>query len=676
MITWSEPQEVTAEAIDPASTSFSEPQRSDGTEAVYFVADFDDILEAIEKFIGSAFDAPGSGDLKMALRDLAESLQGTSQFGNKTGDDGLLTGGGTIPVLGPLMRLELFHDLDEISASIGAVQESLIRHAPPQALIAPDPTGDGRQKSAPQQDETGRVSMGAVDFSIAFLNRRFRRRDGRTRFEMLWLQDREWIIDETVKYPPEGRKAAGFGTLLLRDDIDALIRRHSRPVASDDDPLEGLDEAAAYREFTSRSPDNRDTSLRRVGHGTAIIDHMAGAEPGEMDDDRPIYAVELPTSVIASPSGEQLMLPLLCGLAAIGAYSYYVPALTGLEPAIPLVMNASLAFPSGPEGAANPNADLLKKLMERFTNHGGREISLTIPAGNHLQDRVHARLPGGTSAQIQWTVPPDDRTPSIVEIFQDGDALDLEEIRIAPPGFDVADAAPCAFADTPLKQDQYSDLKLDDKVIARLGWITSASGRQSLFLKILATGHPSAERKLSPAGLWTIQLRSKREDWRLWIRRDETLADLRPAGRQSRFQDWRYEVFDEQGDFRLADDASTASGQGGVQRVGTVSALAYASGQYGITMVEGLEGSRRTANRPYRFGGVARKGRISSEAKPASAVAEESRVRGGPLAAGRYGRSTVRLAGTSIASALHARHIADTVTSAPSPTGRRVMSEF
>ena len=383
------------------------------------------------------------------------------------------------------------------------------------------------------QQIVDRKSVGVVDFSIAFLNRRFRRGGGlSTRFEMLWIQDR--TFRDPSNAPPYAG-LLGIGTLLLRTDIDALIARHTH---------DGwLDEAAAYGEFTRPGPGFRDAWVQRIGHGTAILDHMAGAEPGTEDDKRPIFGVELPTAALANTSGNLLMAPMLAGLVAIAALSYLQPLAQGQNPKAPLVMNASLAFTGGPDSPANTHAQQLASVMEALQEKGGRPVWLTVPNGNHLQDRIYGEVPAQTDARVQWMLPYDDRTISEVEILS-GQTIDTTGMALNLPGQKVELPLP-----HPLDRGTYSELVgKDGGVLARvLRPAETVSSTDMLVLSVAPTYHPSGDGPLAPAGIWNISLPARPSGWTVWVRRDETLNGFYAAGRQSRLRDGGYRRFDFKG---------------------------------------------------------------------------------------------------------------------------------
>lgn len=473
----------------------------------------------------------------------------------------------------------------------------------PDDAVADDPTaGHQALKDAlGAQPMAQSTVLGLADIGINFVHERFRQADpaggpDRSRFAMFWVMDRVLLEN-----PPPYAGALGRGTLLLGPDIDALIAAHWRGT--------GLDEDAVYRAFSRPAAGMRDAWALRTGHGTAMLDLMAGG------GSETLLGIELPSVSLTDTSG----------LAVMSLLPQALHAMMMLSPAgSAVVVNFSLAFTGGPMDGSHPLARGLGEVLALW-RAAGRNVTLTLPSGNHLQDRVHARLRSGQS--VDWVICPDDRTISVCEI------LGAKGLVVTPPGCD-----PCKVR-APGRNKQYRLMK-DGQEIARLAQGDDRPGVLRLMLFPTAGGGGP----LSPAGIWRLEV-SGAADASLWIQRDDTLSGFRPNGRQSRFRDGAYRKFANTG--RLKKSASDA---GPVARDGTLSVLATAPG---ITLAEGAErshGGRETV--PYRLSGLAPG---ANEGNAQATLAEESRSKGGPLAAAARGAGTLRLAGTSAASAIQAR---------------------
>jgi hypothetical protein len=324
------------------------------------------------------------------------------------------------------------------------------------------------------------------------------------------------------------------------------------------------------------------------------------------------------------------------------------------NPGAALVMNASLAFTGGPETKHNVHSTQLSQLMVALHQASApRQVQLFVPAGNHLQDRIFA-VAGPDP--IDWVLAPDDRTPSAIEVFQNGnDNLNFDRICVAPPG-----AAPICLEGADLPQPgEFVDLVADGTAILRLGRPIDQT-RDYLVLKARATASWDPAVPVSPSGIWRLTFVAQQRETRLWIRRDDRLEGFRPGGRQSRFLDGAYMIFDGKGDFirtGMSPGARVSRDQTGSVFLG---AQAPGNSVSGIGGIEGPNGPKGA--QVYRFSGR----RIAA---PLANVqrAEETRALGGPVAAGRLGLAAARPPGTSIASALAARFAANVPLSGRRP---------
>ena len=507
-------------------------------------------------------------------------------------------------------------------------------------------------KALLKAQEKAEVALGVADTSIAFAHHRFRKvgpsGEHLTRFKMLWIQDRLRRND-----PSSYSGIFAFGTLLLESDINDPFAAHTHNGA--------LDEKAVYAEFASVRNFGRDLWSLEAGHGTTVLDLMGGAVPGEEGSDRPIYGVELPTAVVADTSGGLFHGPLVAGLATISLMFLI------MSPSAAVVMNASMGFVGGPHGGKrcrgkeHPTAHALARLLRISNNLTGRDMRLTLPSGNRLQDQLFAE-----GSNVTWVVPPNDRTASSLEIWLDGfetwSAVGNFKFSVRAPG---AKAAELDVAPSP---GTYRGLMMDGQEVGRLYRISvPGSVEDHLKFVVYPTHSFDPVQRISPAGFWEIS--TFETNALFWSLRDDTLSGLPEAGQQARLRAGPYRKFEALGDFETTSDF----GRRGVRRDGSLSVLATpdrsSSGgtKDAPIVVSEWEGSRHETAVDYRYSGLDldlvehENGGTSQEAsfKPR---AEVWRALGGALAARRTGRWTVRLAGTSMASAIFARHIADQMT--------------
>ena len=524
----------------------------------------------------------------------------------------LPTGPGTeTKAVGPIFTPEAFDD----SANSRASQQAALA-----AVLAP-------------ADAT-KVALGCIDTSIAFVNARFRKvapegGPDRTRFEMLWIQGR------ALKTPGPFSAILRAGTLLLRQDIDALIAKHWSKGR--------LDEAAVYAEFTAPPAGHADLWSMRGGHGTTVLDLMAGAPHEAPDETAALYGVELPVTVVSDTSGAVFHGPLTYGLGLIGIASYALSRTAGGQ-AAPLVANASLGFLGGPHDGSHPTAAALNAITEaaKGPSASPRPVDLTLPAGNHLQDRIHARTLPLNSTPLHWSLPPEDRTASFVEIWSEtpGQPPDVTTLTLTPPGETggIATLLPGS--------GELVHLEVGGKRLARAYNLGT-----HFVVGVFATSNWTPGAAEAPSGLWSLTVTGAGHTPNLlWVARDDTLTGLKSAGRQSWLRDPAYMARNGYGDY-LVGSALAAEG---LRRDGTLSVIATTGAP--VTTVSGRE---RFGTQPYRLAGL----EIGSATPPApgpfAPAAEVSRTLGGPMAATRLGFGATRLSGTSMASAIQARHIAD-----------------
>ncbi|MEL6689320.1 MAG: hypothetical protein AAFP28_03285 [Pseudomonadota bacterium] len=511
--------------------------------------------------------------------------------------------------------------------------------------------------------EKAKVALGVADTAIAFAHQRFRKigpnGEHLTRFKMLWLQDRFRTND-----PSSYSGILAFGTLLLENDINDMFAAHTHNGV--------LDERGVYAEFESVRSFGRDLWSLDAGHGTAVLDLMGGAVPGDPGSDRPIYGVELPTAVVADTSGGLFHGPLVAGLATIALMTFI------MSPGASVIMNASMAFVGGPHGGKrgggkdHPTARALARLLDIAGNMTGRDVRLTLPSGNHLQDQLFAE-----SSDVTWVVPPNDRTASSLEIwldrFEPWSSVANFSLSVKAPGVNAAelDVAPAP--------GTYRSLLIGQQEVGRLYRISvPGSVADHLEFVVYPTHSYDPAQRLSPPGFWEV---STCESHALfWSLRDDTLSGLPEAGQQARLNAGSYRKFEVLGDFATTSD----TGRRGVRRDGSLSVIATPDPIHGggtkdaPVIVYGSQGSRKVTAEDYRFSGLdldLNRHGLGMNALEAAFLprAEVSRSLGGPLSARRTGRGTLRLPGTSMASAIFARHIADqmTGTSTGDPEGYR-----
>ena len=331
----------------------------------------------------------------------------------------------------------------------------------------------------------------------------------------------------------------------------------------------------------------------------------------------------------------------------------YVLSNDSLGNPAPLVMNASMSFLGGPHDGTHPTAATLHAIatMAQGPATGRRAAELTLPVGNHLQAMVHARAIPREATALTWSVPPEDRTASFVEIWSsvDGTPPDVAGLTLYPPG-----QTDGVLASLPANGERVH-LEADG---ARIAQLFNLGNHLMIGLYPTTTWTPADP--MAPSGLWHLSVHGSSDTSLLiWVARDDTLSGLPEAGRQSWFRDPGYRVFDGMGDV-IRDSAMQSEG---VRRDGTNSVIATQGPP--ATAVAGRE---LYGAKAYRFAGL----RLGQSSHPVPApgsfnpAAEVSRALGGPMAATRIGAGTLRASGTSMASAIQARQSLQDLTGGPS----------
>jgi hypothetical protein len=133
----------------------------------------------------------------------------------------------------------------------------------------------------------------------------------------------------------------------------------------------------------------------------------------------------------------------------------------------------------------------------------------------------------------------------------------------------------------------------------------------------------------------------------LFIHRDDSLPGYLSKGRQSRFRDDRYRVYDASGRRESSDQPDCH-----VLRSGTLNTFGYSRT---AVVVGACYWDGRARGEPVDYSGVAIPARLPPDV---TAPTEESRVLAGVIAAGTLSGSRIRLGGTSVAAPAVARALA------------------
>ncbi|MDP5309031.1 hypothetical protein [Paracoccus spongiarum] len=268
-------------------------------------------------------------------------------------------------------------------------------------------------------------------------------------------------------------------------------------------------------------------------HGTATAGLVAGTS-------HDLVAFELPKALLLDWGGDKMTLTLWIAL---------FQAIAGqLSPNYEGKVLLPFGFTGGPQDGDHPAARKISKILNCFP-----KVELILPAGNHRQDRLHARL---TAAQpkVIWGIQPSDASANVLDLCVSGKEATFT-LRSGSNGQSVAFT---------LKHGDYCELFDENEVIGRVH--ARQSGSQGQLVVRLA---------LEPAltaGIWEIEMRDKHAA-DLWILRDdEELALNHMDSLQSRFFDHDYSETGDNG-FPKMDDGNSV-----IRRAGSASVLTTAPG--------------------------------------------------------------------------------------------------
>jgi hypothetical protein len=367
----------------------------------------------------------------------------------------------------------------------------------------------------------------------------------------------------------------------------------------------------------------------RGWHGTAVADLVAGGA-GEAAGTVALYGVELPLAVLQDHDGDSLS-------AVLSLTLEMVLAATASRKDLPLVIVLPFGFVAGPQDGTHPVAQAIDQIL----TIGDRNVTLVVPAGNQRQDRCSAVIdPDGLDAPVVWRIPPDDFSPSAVDIVLDG----------APAGGAARDLYLTTPEGTPLgvslRPGDLALIRRGDLVVGALlrRQDTATSARMRLVLA--GTGRDGSARPRPPAGDWQIGVRAG-ERARLYALRDDRdrVADQGRPHRSAVLVDRAYRDSDRAGAPVMGDD-----GAGQVVRAGTASVLTTAAR---VTAVRADERLGSGAPRPAWYAGLPATG---VEFAKGELVDDGWPLRGIDCAANGSGQRA-RLSGTSAAAALRGRRM-------------------
>lgn len=486
------------------------------------------------------------------------------------------------------------HDLHYCSAwvergRLQALAERVKRFKLGMAVEASVAPGASPRASRRRRHCSAPVVIGVIDDFVAFAHPVFAGKGGRPRVRFVWSQDAR---------PPDSRvggwwqpvQQPGYGHELI------AATTHGRPLAG------------AYPAV-----------LPRATHGTHVADLAAGRWPGNVAVVPEVVAVHLPRRGVDDTSGSALKMQTLDAL-------HYIVERAG--PQAGVVVNMSYGTMAG----GHDGSSILELAFDELVALRRGQLHLVLPAGNAYKDHCHAvvQLTRATPKRtLYWQVPPDDATPSFVEIWlPERDCAKHIRVQVRDPagrssGWCGVDSV-FPPRGTPPPEVTFAVIYLDE--------VADSTQGTMILVVLAATAGPGPAR--ASAGLWQIELdyagAAHSVELHAWIERDATLPGRPPRGRQSAF-------VEAQG-IALRADGSFNS---------------IANGQYTIVVGGYVADSGAVAS--YSGSGPTRGQRSGPSLL---APSDESMALPGLRAAGTAEADTVRIRGTSVAAPQVTREIA------------------
>ena len=507
----------------------------------------------------------------------------------------------------------------------------------------------GTDRSAERKFDDGDPPViGVIDDGLAFLNARFRRPDGRTRFDAVWMQGFRTFegFDTAAGWPFGGRARHGFaggaethlGAIVEADDINHLLGRG-----------EALDEAAVYARLSRAvhdDPDNHHALEHLHSHGTHVADLAAGADPlidgGDADVRRwPLLGVQLPPEAVSDTAGHHLR------LLAITAVRWILHRARWLGRG-PVIVTISFGALAGPKDGSWPIEWAIADELALFEARTGRTARVNWSFGNARLNRQVARIePNEARGPIDWRLQPDDRAASFLELRPDelGRVGDLTLEIALPGGRTVTLPAPRPTQPVTVLVDGRPAMRLYHAPVPAERWGEGPVEAPHLVLAAAPTTAVLGRGPRAPAGAYRIVPR-----WagapgalRLEVQRGDTPIEHPVYGRQSYLDHplaYAYEA---------ETAAHTSPSRSPITRAGSHTANAESKSGRVWSTGAARPGRTETTPRPARYASAGRLG--SPVLGPTiSARAERGVATRGLLASGTLS-GTVRASGGSSAAA-------------------------
>lgn len=490
------------------------------------------------------------------------------------------------------------------------------------------------------------VIMAVIDDGLAYGHSTLHDRDGEPRMEFCWLQSAK-------PSDKDAERTVLFGREHTRRTLAELLKR------------KGGDEDAFYRAAGSIRDSGMAQGLAGLqAHGAHVMHLAAGSwgrdfEPNELERMR-VIGVELPPPIVMDTVGFGKDAYILSAFHYIFDRADKIAKAYGVE-SLPLVINFSFGFTSGPQDGSDRLEDAIGQLLAARGKHA--RTQLVMPAGNHFLSALHAEisdanLEGKDRFEIPWRIQPGDQTANYLEIWypreKDGEDSPMPEPPvITGPGDRSRKADLKLIATVTTPPQKLWSLKMGGRVVGQVSVDKFRDNRWRAMVILAPTEVPRAKPAGAPAGLWRVEvdagrIRGTSGIIACRIQRDQNIAHPLLRGRQSYFDHPAYRVFADDGGRQQNDESN-----GFTRRFGSLNGLATGEG---VVVVAGVVAhSAAGPDLPASYSAAGRLDPSPGKSVTCAAVSDHSPVLRGVRTAGTRSGSAWRLSGTSAAAPQVAR---------------------
>ena len=532
----------------------------------------------------------------------------------------------------------------------GALRALVSRAEVALAAAGTVPAATAHETGAPREGlpqlRLGGTVAGFIDDGFAVAHHAFIDAQGQPRVAALWRQDPNLAhtahtANTASSASPHTPADLAYGSEIRAAHIHAARMAHRHGGLVDEDAVYRALGLGTLHQRCARASSTLHALDLNASHGTQVMGL------GSAGHHHPLLAVQLDAATVADTSGGALSVRLLDAIAWMVARC---------APDAALGINISFGALAG----AHDGSSVLEYAIDQLLALRPH-TQVFIAAGNAYQARMHAngvlapRGAGGAQT-LHWRVPPDDATPSFLELWLPPDAHAVS-VTLQPPGRWPAATVRAGQA-----------LQLTDAqgrtLCAMVQPLRSATsiGSRCVLLALMPTAHgpharpaSKAHSAVAPHGVWKITLTNhgrRAVAFDAWIERDDALPGTRSGARASRFEDdpalplrHRYDPD------ALHDDPARATP---IRRSGSFNSLATGRRSVAVGGVRAHWQHPASANAPYSAPLMdpdpQRVRRPDVRRNPGTvAITDESPVQGGVAAIGPRSGGMTRLSGTSAA---------------------------